>query len=155
MLQEWEWSERYPEQAEILRYLEHVAKRHDLKRDMQFNTRVTAAEFDEETNLWTVHTDKGDEVTARYLITAVGTLSTTNLPQFKGLDTLQGQMVSHQPLSSLRRRLHRQTGGRGRHRRHRGAGDSGNRAAGQASHCVPAHRQLLCAGAQRQGGSRK
>ena len=48
LLQEWEWSERYPEQPEILRYLEHVAKRHDLKRDMQFNTRVTSAEFDEE-----------------------------------------------------------------------------------------------------------
>ena len=49
LLQEWEWSERYPEQPEILRYLEHVAKRHDLKRDMQFNTRVTGAEFDEKT----------------------------------------------------------------------------------------------------------
>ena len=48
LLQEWEWSERYPEQPEILRYLEHVAKRHDLKRDMQFNTRVTGAEFDEQ-----------------------------------------------------------------------------------------------------------
>jgi cation diffusion facilitator CzcD-associated flavoprotein CzcO len=91
LLQEWEWSERYPEQDEILRYLEHVAKRHDLKRDMQFNTRVTSGEFDEETNLWTVHTDKGEPVTARYLITAVGTLSTTNLPQFKGLDSFKGK----------------------------------------------------------------
>ena len=91
LLQEWEWSERYPEQDEILRYLEHVAKRHDLKRDMQFNTRVTAGEFDEETNLWTVHTDKGEPVTARFLITAVGTLSTTNLPQFKGLDRFKGK----------------------------------------------------------------
>ena len=70
LLQEWEWSERYPEQDEILRYLEHVAKRHDLKRDIQFGTRVTGAEFDEATNLWTVHTDKGEEVTARYLIPA-------------------------------------------------------------------------------------
>jgi cation diffusion facilitator CzcD-associated flavoprotein CzcO len=91
LLQEWEWSERYPEQDEILRYLEHVAKRHDLKRDMQFNTRVTAGEFDKETNLWTVHTDKGEPVTARFLITAVGTLSTTNLPQFKGLDRFKGK----------------------------------------------------------------
>ncbi|HEY0423636.1 MAG TPA: NAD(P)/FAD-dependent oxidoreductase, partial [Rhodopila sp.] len=72
LLQEWEWSERYPEQPEILRYLEHVAKRHDLKRDMQFNTRVTGAEFDETSNLWTVHTDKGEDVTARDLIAAVG-----------------------------------------------------------------------------------
>src|SRR5918995_453890 len=82
LLQEWEWSERYPEQPEILRYLEHVAKRHDLKRDIQFNTRVTGAEFDESANLWTVRTDRGESVTARYLIPAVGTLSTTNIPRF-------------------------------------------------------------------------
>ena len=91
LLQEWEWSERYPEQPEILRYLEHVAQRHDLKRDMQFNTRVTSAAFDESTNLWRVYTDKGEEVTARYLIAAVGTLSTTNLPQFNGLETFKGK----------------------------------------------------------------
>jgi cation diffusion facilitator CzcD-associated flavoprotein CzcO len=91
LLQEWEWSERYPEQPEILRYLEHVVKRHDLKRDMQFNTRVTGAEFDESANLWTVHTDKGEQVTARYLIAAVGTLSTQNIPQFKGLENFRGK----------------------------------------------------------------
>ena len=91
LLQEWEWSERYPEQPEILRYLEHVAKRHDLKRDMQFNTRVTGAEFDETANRWTVHNDKGETVTARYLIPAVGSLSTTNLPTFKGLDDFKGK----------------------------------------------------------------
>ena len=59
LLQEWEWSERYPEQPEILRYLEHVSKRHDLKRDIQFNTRVTAAEFDETTNLCRCATTRG------------------------------------------------------------------------------------------------
>jgi len=91
LLQEWEWSERYPEQPEILRYLEHVAQRHDLKRDMQFNTRVTGAEFDETNTVWTVHTDKGDTVTARFLIAAVGSLSTTNLPRFKGLETFKGR----------------------------------------------------------------
>jgi len=91
LLQEWEWSERYPEQPEILRYLEHVAKRHDLKRDIQFDTRVTNAEFDEGTSLWKVRTDKGEEVTARYLIAAVGSLSTTNMPQFKGLEKFKGK----------------------------------------------------------------
>jgi cyclohexanone monooxygenase len=91
LLQEWEWSERYPEQPEILRYLEHVAARHDLKRDIQFNTRVTGAEFDENTNLWTVNTDQGEEVATRYLITAVGCLSDTNLPHFKGLEKFQGK----------------------------------------------------------------
>ena len=83
LLQEWEWTERYPTQPEILRYLEHVAKRHDLKRDIQFGTKVTGGEFNEETNLWTVHTDKGESVTARYLIAGVGTLSTTNMPQLQ------------------------------------------------------------------------
>ena len=90
-LQEWEWSERYPTQPEILRYLEHVAKRHDLKHDIQFNTRVTGCTFDEAANLWKVKTDKGDEVTARYLIAAVGTLNTTNLPKFKGLENFKGK----------------------------------------------------------------
>ncbi len=91
MLQEWEWSERYPEQPEILRYLEYVAARHDLKRNIQFSTKVTSGEYDESTNLWTVHTDKGETVTARYLISAVGTLSTTNLPKFKGLEKFKGK----------------------------------------------------------------
>jgi cation diffusion facilitator CzcD-associated flavoprotein CzcO len=91
LLQEWEWSERYPEQPEILRYLEYVAARHDLKRDMQFNTRVTGAEFDETSNLWTIHADSGETVTARYLIAAVGTLSDTNLPRFKDLEKFQGK----------------------------------------------------------------
>src|SRR3954468_21880181 len=85
LLQEWEWSERYPEQPEILRYLEHVAGRHGLKRDIRFNTRVTSAEFDDAANLWRVHTDNGEEATARYLIAAVGSLSDTNVPQFEGL----------------------------------------------------------------------
>ena len=91
LLQEWEWSERYPEQDEILRYLEHVAKRHDLKRDIQFSTRVTSGEYDEENNLWRVHTDKDETVTCRYLIGAVGTLNTTNMPQFKGLEKFKGK----------------------------------------------------------------
>jgi cation diffusion facilitator CzcD-associated flavoprotein CzcO len=91
LLQEWEWTERYPEQPEILRYLEYVAKRHNLKRDIQFNTRVTGAAFDAHTHLWTVHTDQGEEVSAQYLITAVGCLSDTNMPQFKGLEQFKGQ----------------------------------------------------------------
>jgi cation diffusion facilitator CzcD-associated flavoprotein CzcO len=91
LLQDWEWSERYPEQPEILRYLEHVAARHDLKRDIQFNTRVIGGEFDEKANLWRVRTDKGDEVTAQYLIAAVGSLSDTNMPPFKGLERFKGK----------------------------------------------------------------
>jgi cyclohexanone monooxygenase len=89
--QEWEWSERYPEQPEILRYLNHVAERFDLKRDIQFGTRVTAATFDERTNRWEVRTDQGNVVSARYLITAVGCLSATNLPNFEGLESFAGK----------------------------------------------------------------
>ncbi len=90
LLQEWEWSERYPEQPEILRYLEHVARRHDLKRDMQFDTRVTEGEFDEKASRWMVRTDRGDEATAQHLIAAVGSLSDTNMPPFKWLNRFKG-----------------------------------------------------------------
>jgi cation diffusion facilitator CzcD-associated flavoprotein CzcO len=92
LLQEWEWSERYPGQPEILRYLNHVADRFDLKRDIQFGTRVTAATFDDKSNRWEVRTDKGDVVTGHYLITAVGSLSVANLPKFKGLESFKGQV---------------------------------------------------------------
>ncbi|MBV8132086.1 MAG: NAD(P)/FAD-dependent oxidoreductase [Alphaproteobacteria bacterium] len=91
LLHDWEWSERYPEQPEILRYLEHVAERHDLKRDIQFNTRVTGAEFDEDKALWKVRTDTAEKATARYLIAAVGSLSDTNMPPFKGIEKFQGK----------------------------------------------------------------
>ncbi len=91
LLQEWEWSERYPEQPEILRYLNHFADRFDLRRDIQFNTSVSSATFDDTTNCWKVITDRGDTVSARFLITAVGTLSATNIPKFKGLQTFEGK----------------------------------------------------------------
>jgi cyclohexanone monooxygenase len=87
---EWQWSERYPEQHEVLAYLEHVAKRYDLNRDITFNTRVQSATFDEESNLWTVKTDTGDTVTSRYLITAVGALSVSHTPPFPGADSFRG-----------------------------------------------------------------
>jgi cyclohexanone monooxygenase len=93
LLQEWEWSERYPEQPEILRYLEHVADRYDLRRDITFNTRVVSSVFDEATHTWTVHTDTGETVTARFLIAAVGSLSVTarNIPNVPGLDSFKGK----------------------------------------------------------------
>ncbi len=91
LLQEWEWSERYPEQDEMLRYLEHCADRYDLKPDIQFGTRVIETVYDEKTNRWTVRTDKGDVVSARFVIAAVGSLSATNVPKFKGLDSFKGR----------------------------------------------------------------
>ncbi len=74
LLQEWNWSERYPEQDEVLRYLEHCAERFDLKPDIQFGKSVVEVVFDDDTELWTVRTDKGDTVTARFVIPAVGAL---------------------------------------------------------------------------------
>ncbi len=91
LLQEWEWSERYPGHAEIRSYLEHVAERYDLYRDIQFETSVTGATYDEDANAWTVTTDKGDTVTTRFFISAVGSLSAANTPNFPGIDTFEGE----------------------------------------------------------------
>jgi len=88
---EWTWSERYSAQPEILKYIEHVADRFELKRDIQFNTRVKSAVYDEAAGTWTVTTDKGDTVTAQFVIMATGCLSTTNTPKFKGLETYKGE----------------------------------------------------------------
>ena len=90
LLQEWEWSERYPEQHEIRAYLEHVTDRYDLAKDIRFETRVTAATFDEDAAAWTVETDTGERVTARFVITAVGALSAANTPSFEGVGSFRG-----------------------------------------------------------------
>jgi cation diffusion facilitator CzcD-associated flavoprotein CzcO len=91
LMQDWEWSGKYPEQPEILRYLNHVADRFDLRRNISFGTRVTAAHFDEGTNRWHIETDQGDHVTARYLVTAIGCLSTGQIPNIAGRDTFRGE----------------------------------------------------------------
>jgi cation diffusion facilitator CzcD-associated flavoprotein CzcO len=90
LMREWEWSERYPGQPEIMRYLNHVADRFDLKRDIQFNTRVAAAHYDEAANRWRVRTEAGETFVAKFLITAVGCLSTANVPKFEGLERFAG-----------------------------------------------------------------
>ncbi len=91
LLNDWEWSERYPAQPEIIRYLNFVADRLDLRRDVQFGTRVVSADYDEASNRWTVTTEAGERFTSKYVITAVGCLSTTNVPKFEGLDTFAGE----------------------------------------------------------------
>ena len=88
---EWEWTCRYPEQPEILRYLNFVADKLDLRRDIKFNTRVTAAVLNEQTNRWDIETDAGERVSATFLITAVGCLSAAQMPDIKGLETFQGK----------------------------------------------------------------
>ena len=90
--QDWHWTERYAPQPEILAYLEHVTDRFDLRRDMRFSTRVTAASWDEPTATWTVATDAGDELTSRFLIMATGCLSVPRLPEVDGLERFAGDV---------------------------------------------------------------
>ncbi|MEM6107511.1 NAD(P)/FAD-dependent oxidoreductase [Mycobacterium sp. 050272] len=93
LLQEWDFDSRYVTQPQILRYLEHVADRWNLRPDMQLNTAVVAAHFHESDNRWHVRIDTGEMHTAKYLVTAVGLLSATNLPDLKGIDTFNGVYV--------------------------------------------------------------
>jgi cation diffusion facilitator CzcD-associated flavoprotein CzcO len=89
--QEWRWSERYPQQEEMLGYLEHVSDRFDRNPDIQLGTRVTDATFDEETNRWEVRTDAGDVVSARFIVAALGALSAANVPDIPGMETFDGE----------------------------------------------------------------
>ena len=89
--QEWHWPERYGNQPEILRYIEHVADRFDLRRDVILNTRVVSAQFDQAANLWTVRTDTGVVARAPFCIMATGNLSTPRVPDFKGIENFKGK----------------------------------------------------------------
>lgn len=88
---EWEWSERYAAQPELLRYLNHVADRFDLRRDIRFETRVTAASFDDTHKLWRIETTPGDTVSALFLVLATGFLSAPIKPAIRGLETYTGK----------------------------------------------------------------
>lgn len=97
--QDWDWSEKYATQPEILRYLNHVADRFDLRRDIMFGTRVTDMVLDENTLRWEVRTDRGDVVSARFCVLAVGPLSNANIPAIEGLDSFAGEVyhTAHWP----------------------------------------------------------
>ena len=87
---DWQWSERYSSQPELEAYANHVADRFDLRRDIQFDTRVTAMRFDEERNRWHVDTNRGDEVTSRYCVMATGCLSIPKTIDLPGIDDFKG-----------------------------------------------------------------
>jgi len=89
--QEWEWSEKYSTQPEILRYANHVADRYELWPDMQFETRIDSAVFDENTKRWTVKTDQGDVISAMHVVMATGTLSAAKQPDLPGHETFAGE----------------------------------------------------------------
>jgi cyclohexanone monooxygenase len=108
--QEWTWSERYAAQPEILRYLEHVADRFDLRRDIQLGTRVLGASFDEEGSRWTITTDRGDVVSASFLIMATGCLSVPRLPDIEGIERFAGEayhtgLWPHEPVDFSGKRV--------------------------------------------------
>jgi len=91
LLEEWVWTERYATQPEILRYLNFVADRLDLRRDIRVDTEVTSAVYDEGRERWTINTDEGNVLSARFCIMAVGNLSAIKRPDIAGLDSFAGQ----------------------------------------------------------------
>jgi cyclohexanone monooxygenase len=91
--QEWEWSEHFASQPEIERYLNHIADRYDLRRDIRVSTAVTAVTFDETSDTWLVETEHGDAVRSRFCVMATGGLSAPNRPDFPGIDTFAGTIV--------------------------------------------------------------
>jgi len=103
LLDEWNWTEHFSPQPETLRYLNHVADRFDLRRDIQFNSKVVAASFDEASVRWTVTLDDGRAYTARFVVTAVGPLSAYQMPRIPGVADFKGEayhtyMWPHEPV---------------------------------------------------------
>ena len=108
--QEWNWSERYAPQPEILKYANHVADRFGLRSDIQLNTRVDRAEFDEGSNTWSVSTSDGKTVTAKYVVLATGCLSNARMPEIKGLADFKGKVYHtghwpHEPVDFTGQRV--------------------------------------------------
>src|SRR5215213_3109184 len=90
LLEEWNWSEHFAPQPETLRYLNFVADKFDLRRDIQFRSRVASAHWDETARSWAVMLEDGSRHVSRYLITAIGVLSAPTLPRFEGMDNFKG-----------------------------------------------------------------
>ena len=101
--QEWEWTERYAGQDEILSYAKHVADRYDLRDEIQFETRVESAIFDEDSQRWLVKTNRGDLVSAKFCFMATGLISAPVDPDFDGMDVFKGEqyMTSRWPKDDI------------------------------------------------------
>ena len=93
LVQEWDWTETQASQPDVLSYLEHFADRFDLRRDIQLETWVKNARYDEATQRWTVETDAGLRVSAAFVICAVGALSAPNKPDIPGIDDFEGECL--------------------------------------------------------------
>ena len=104
LLDEWHWTEHFSPQPQTLKYLNHVADKFDLRRDIQFRSRVTAAHWHEETRSWDVTLEDGSRHTCRFLITAIGPLSAPTMPKIDGIESFKGQSCHtarwpHEPVS--------------------------------------------------------
>ena len=125
LLEEWDWDEHFSAQPHTERYLNYVADKFDLRRDIQFNSRVAAAHYREETRSWEIMLEGGARHSTRFLITAIGVLSAADDAEHSRHRQLQGPVVPHPSLAEGRRRFRRQAGRHHRHRRDRGADDPG------------------------------
>jgi cation diffusion facilitator CzcD-associated flavoprotein CzcO len=110
LLEEWEWSEHFAGQPETLRYLNLVADKFDLRRDIQFRCRVAAAIYAEDTRHWNVTLDDGSRFSARFLITAIGPLSSPTMPRIEGVEAFEGQSFHtarwpHEPVDFAGKRV--------------------------------------------------
>jgi cation diffusion facilitator CzcD-associated flavoprotein CzcO len=110
LLAEWDWSEHFAGQPETLRYLNHVADKFDLRRDIQFRSLVTSAIWDESSRIWNVILADGSQFSARFLITALGPLSAPTLPRIEGVDSFKGQSFHtarwpHEPVDFTGKRV--------------------------------------------------
>ena len=91
LLEEWDWTEHFSPQPETLKYLQYVAKKFDLKKDIQFNAKVKAAKYDPKKMRWVVRTEEGETFESTFLITAIGALSSPYVPEFNGKDSFRGK----------------------------------------------------------------
>ena len=90
LMQEWDWKEHFSPQPDTLEYLNHVADKFDLRRDMQFHSKVTAAHWDDTANQWIVTLESGEQARSRFLCTAVGILSAHTMPAIPGVESFRG-----------------------------------------------------------------
>ncbi len=143
---EWDWSEKYATQPEILRYANHVADRFDLRRDIQFETRVASARYDEASGRWRIETTQGERFEAQYYVIATGCLSVPKEIDIPGCDRFAGRVLSHRRLAARRGRLQRAESRCDRHRFVRDPVDPDHRRAGRRADRVPAHTGVQPAG---------
>jgi hypothetical protein len=139
LLEEWDWSEHFAAQPETLRYLNYVADKFDLRRDIQFNSRSPPRTTTRSTRSWDVTLEDGSRFRTRFLITAIGPLSAPTMPRIEGIESFQGPVLPHRALAARAGRLRRQARRRDRHRRHRRADHPDHRQDRRPPHRVPAH----------------